>query len=309
MIEWTVNLAEDGLPLLAALQRRIPAAPRGFMRQLCNKQRITYAGEPAAATTPVAAGGRIGVMPSGRLQECIAASGLHPGGILHEDDHCLVLTKPAGLIVHPAPGHDDSLLGRLQAFLHLRGERFQVAAIHRIDIGTSGPVLFGKGRAAIRQLGQMFMAGAVLKGYLALIEGAPPTHGTLQSPVPAHGRYRPAIMHFRCLGRSGRQALLEIRLVTGRRHQIRRQLADAGWPLVGDSRYGSTAAAPMLLHSHLLAFRHPITGVGVRISPPLPAEITSLLDGFGLQPADLAAWGEISAHSWQDRYNNNHVQI
>jgi RluA family pseudouridine synthase len=297
MIEWTISPAEAGLSLLEALQHRVPAAPRAYLHQLCKKQRIRYADDPATASTIVAMGAHIQVSPVKRLVECIDDSRLLPEQILHEDRECIVIHKPAGLLVHPAPGHQDDLLTRLQTFLRLRGERFQVAAVQRLDIGTSGPVMFGKGRAAIRLLGQMFMDGQVIKGYLALVDGEPPERGTLQSPVPAHGRYRSALLHFRRLGRCDAGSILEIRLATGRQHQIRRQLAEAGWPLVGDRRYGQSTTGNLLLHCHLLAFRQPVSATEVRIEPPLPRHLADLLGQFDHTSVDSSAWREISAPS------------
>lgn len=282
--EWQINLRETGLTLLDALALRVPAAPKAFLSQLCKKQRVAVDGCIAEALSPVHAGKTITVKTSERLQECLQQSRIHPQQVLYEDVQCIVINKPAGLAIHRAHGHDDNLLWRVQDFLRLRGEKFQVAPIQRLDIGTSGIALFGKGHASISQLGQMIMAGAATKGYLALVEARISEPGELSSAVPAKGVTKEALTRFRPSAAAGDYTLLELELGTGRYHQIRYQLAAAGWPILGDKRYHGKSISGMdrpFLHCHHLAFPHPEGGQTIAVSCPLPKSLMVQLENLG----------------------------
>lgn len=284
MSEWQINLREDGLSLLAALALRVPGAPSAFLRQLCKKQRVAVNNRPAEADSLVHAGETIAVKTSQRWQECLALSHLQPAQILYEDIQCMVVNKPAGLAIHRALGQDDNLLQRIQDFLRLRGETFKVAPIHRLDIGTSGSVLFGKGRASISQLGKMIMAGQMTKHYLALIEGSITRTGELATAVPAKGSTKTALTMFRPVASTDKYTLLELELVTGRRHQIRHQLAAIGSPIIGDTRYHGKVINGVdrpFLHCHHLAFSKPTTGQVVDIRCQLPLDLSILLNSLG----------------------------
>ena len=282
--EWKISLREENLPLLEALALRVPAAPDAFLRQLCKKQRVTVNKQPAEADSCFRAGETIAVKTSQRWQECLAQSHLQPGQILYEDMYCMVINKPAGLAIHHALGQDDNLLQRIQDFLRLRGETFQVSPIHRLDIGTSGAVLFGKGRASISQLGQMIMAGQMTKHYLALIEGCITRPGELDSSVPAKGSTKTALTRFRPVANTDKYTLLELQLVTGRRHQIRHQLAAIGSPIIGDTRYRGKVISDVdrpFLHCHHLTFLQPVTGQTVDIRCQLSLDLLRLLKSLG----------------------------
>jgi len=282
--EWKTNLREEDLSLVEALALRVPAAPKALLRQLCKKQRVTVNYRPAEANSRVHADETIAVKTSQRWHECLAQSHLQPEQILYEDGQCMVVNKPAGLAIHRALGHDDNLLLRIRDFLRLRGETFQVAPIHRLDIGTSGAVLFGKGRASISQLGQMIMAGQMIKHYLALIEGCITQPGELDTAVPAKGNIKSALTRFRPIANTDRFTLLELELVTGRRHQIRHQLAATGAPIIGDTRYRGKAIEGMdrpFLHCHHLVFPQLATGQTVDIRCQLSLDLMTLLNSLG----------------------------
>jgi RluA family pseudouridine synthase len=288
--EWQINLREEDLSLLEALALRVPAASGAFLRQLCKKQRVAVNKQPAEADSHVHAGDIIEVKTSQRWQECLAQSHLEPAQILYEDAQCMVVNKPAGLAIHHALDHDDNLLLRIRNFLRLRGETFQVAPIHRLDIGTSGAVLFGKGRASISQLGQMIMAGEMTKHYLALVEGCIKRSGELNSAVPAKGSMKTALSRFRPVANTNQYTLLELELVTGRHHQIRRQLAAIGSPIIGDSRYRGTVVNDMdrpFLHCHHLVFRQPATDKTVEIHCRLSQDLSMLLNFLGFSEISL----------------------
>jgi 23S rRNA-/tRNA-specific pseudouridylate synthase len=199
-----------------------------------------------------------------------------------------VIFKPAGLATHRAPGHDDDLNSRVAHFLALRHAPYRAAPVHRLDIGTSGPLLFGKGRQAIASFGQLLMDGRIHKHYLALVAGATPPCGELTSEVPDGAVMRRALTRYRRLASGGGLTLLELDLVTGRPHQARRQLADAGWPIVGDRRYGGTGWPGLqypFLHSHRLSFPTLDTGEERQVTWPLPESLTRFLTAAGVTGA------------------------
>ena len=285
--KWQINLREDKLTLREALSLRVPAAPNAFLSQLCKKQRVTIDGCTAEAEKLVKAGETIAVKASQRWLECLEQSRLHPEQVLYEDVRCIVINKPAGLAIHRAHGHDDNLLWRVQDFLRLRKETFQVAPIQRLDIGTSGAALFGKGHAAIGQLGQVIMAGEATKRYLALVGAKVTLPGELNAAVPAKGSSKEALTRFRPVASIDSYTLLELELVTGRRHQIRYQLAKVGWPILGDTRYRGQSIKGLdrpFLHCHHLSFLQPETGQAIDINCPLPESLLMQLKVLGFNP-------------------------
>jgi 23S rRNA pseudouridine955/2504/2580 synthase len=289
MTQWQINRREENLPLHEALALRVPTAPTAFLRQLCKKQRVSVNEDKAEASKLTRFGETIVVKNSQRWLECIEKLPVKPEQILYEDSDCIVLNKPAGLAIHRAVGHEDNLLHRLQDFLSLRKENFQVSPVHRLDIGTSGAVLFGKGRAAISTLGQMLIAGQFSKNYLALVSGKLTEPGELNSEVPAKGKIKEALTRYKPLASTENCTLLELQLATGRHHQIRYQLAVSGYPIVGDARYRGQLINELdrpFLHCHQLIFPRAKDEQVITIKAPLPEDLTSLLTGLQFAPAD-----------------------
>ena len=297
MWSWNVNTFEAGQPLLAALALRLPAAPAGLLRQLLRKGRIDCDGAPAGEEFVVSAGMTITLRSSRRLAELVAAGGLTPEQLLFEDHHTLVVNKPAGLAMHRAVGVDTHLQGEVTRFLAWRRTPYRAHPAHRLDIGTSGAVLFAKGQQAAGVYGRLLMAGELSKSYLAVVRGEVPEQGSLTTPVPDGGQLKDALSRYRRLGTAGRYALLELELVTGRPHQARRQLADAGWPIVGDHRYGGArfeALGHPWLHCQRLGFPS-LDGAGFhQVTAPLPTALTGTLRQLGLDlpPAAVIFMGK-----------------
>jgi len=291
MKTWLIHTRETGLPLLEAVSLRVPAAPQAFLRQLCKKGRIALNGNVASASVIVTVGDIVTVKPSTRFAECIVDSRILPWQVLYEDRECMVIDKPAGLAIHNAVGHGDNLLQRLRDFLELRGETFQVAPIHRLDIGTSGAVLFGKGRSSISQLGQAIMSGGFTKRYLALVSGALSEPVELTAQVRAKGKLKSAKAKLRPLATNNSYTLVELELETGRQHQLRQQLTASGWPIAGDRRYNGEAISGLnrpFLHCHTLGFPHPVSGQTIEISCPLPADLLTIMSTLDITvPSDL----------------------
>lgn len=205
--------------------------------------------------------------------------------ILFEDDAIIVVYKPAGQIVHPAPGHEtgaltDELVAHCASIRGV-GSESRPGVVHRLDLDTSGVIVFAKTQAAYLDLRRQFEAHRdVRKTYLAVCHGAPkPERGTIDEPV---GRERlRAVSHYEVLGRQGSVSLVRFDIETGRMHQIRLHAKAIGHPLVGDTLYGDAAAdrrlrrkpSRTLLHAVELSILHPKTHRRVTFSAPPPEDI------------------------------------
>lgn len=282
---WKITERENGLPLIEAMSLRIPTAQRAFLRKTCSKGRVSRTDRCLAPETPVFLGDVLEMHASQRMVEILSDAPLQPEQILFEDRHALVVEKEAGLVVHRSDRSTESLQEHVQRFVKARGEVYRIAPVHRLDIGTSGPVMFGKGVRSTGMLGKLFMAGTVHKSYLAVVCGLPPQEGRLNSPVPVHGKLKSSSTRFRRLDRIQGFALLQLSLETGRLHQLRRQLADAGWPILGDSRYRG-AAWPGLnhpfLHCCLLGFMSLEEHTCRQVECPPPKQLCYILSQLGL---------------------------
>lgn len=205
--------------------------------------------------------------------------------ILFEDTEVIVVSKPAGEIVHPAPGHEtgsltDELVRYCPAMCSV-GSVERPGVVHRLDQDTSGVMVFAKTRAAYLNLrGQFESHTDIKKTYLAVCHGTPkPPKGTIDSPV---GReHLSAVTHYQVLGRHDGLALVQFDIETGRMHQIRIHAKELGCPIVGDSLYGDKVAdrrlrrkpSRTLLHAVELSFIHPTTGKRVTFSAPPPNDL------------------------------------
>jgi 23S rRNA pseudouridine1911/1915/1917 synthase len=228
----------------------------------------------------------------------------------YEDEHLLVVDKPAGLVVHPAPGHTRGTLvhgllaytspGAQEGAEHVPGrgveggeEPERPGIVHRLDRDTSGLMVVARSAEAHRRLEQLVRDREVTREYLALAVGRPRSRrGTIDAPI---GRDRndalrqsldtdtprEAVTHFEVEELLPEHAVLRVRLETGRTHQIRVHLAAVGLPIAGDPLYGRAGELGLgrqFLHATRLSFRHPFTGVEVDVSSPLPADLETALE-------------------------------
>ncbi len=283
MPEFIVSPEEINLTVEQFLHQHIPAAPAGYLRQLFKKGKISRADKIVTADDCLSAGDKISLPNSRRIQELLLTPQNSPPkfDILFESREILIVDKPSGLATHKGQGHErDNLTDRVAAFLTARGDKFQVAPIQRLDLETSGPVLFGKGKKSCAELGKLFMQGEVNKTYLALVTGKLLGRGELLSDIPAKGKLKIARTSYQTLAGSETASLLEIQLHTGRQHQIRRQLADAGHPLYGDRRYHGLCPRKLprlFLHCRQLTFRDPFSKHDINVNSPLPNELKRFL--------------------------------
>ena len=223
-----------------------------------------------------------------------------PVRVVFEDEHLLVVSKPAGLVVHPAPGHSsgtlvNALLARAGA-APAGGDAERPGIVHRLDAGTSGLMIVTKDEETHAALTEALAARAVTRVYLALVEGIPDTDTTtIDAPIGRSTRDRkkmavvaggrPAVTEITVLEKLPDTALVEARPITGRTHQIRVHLKAAGHPVVGDRIYGPNrklAAALGLdrpfLHAARLSFEHPSTGALIELDDPLPQDLAAALE-------------------------------
>jgi 23S rRNA pseudouridine1911/1915/1917 synthase len=215
-------------------------------------------------------------------------------GIAFEDEHLLVIDKPAGVVVHPARGHWKGTLAQALAGRAAGGEdAFRAGIVHRLDRDTSGLLVVAKSDAVHTALKDALQRREVVREYLALVEGRPPARsGTIDAPIGRDRRVRTrhstdtdqareAVTHFTLERALPRTTLLRIRLETGRTHQIRVHLQAIGHPVCGDPEYGTAGLYGLerqFLHAEHLAFAHPVTGAAVDIHSPLPPDLAAALE-------------------------------
>jgi 23S rRNA pseudouridine1911/1915/1917 synthase len=227
-----------------------------------------------------------------------AKSGLEPEtmalDVRYEDEHLLVVDKPAGVVVHPAPGHATGTLvhGLLAHDVEGGEEPDRPGIVHRLDRDTSGLLVVARSPEAHRRLQELVRAREVTREYLALVAGRPRSwRGTIDAAI-GRDRHDPlrhsldtdtprdAITHFEVEELFARHALLRVRLETGRTHQIRVHLAAIELPIAGDPVYGRTGELGLerqFLHAARLAFRHPFGGAELDISSELPPDLAAAL--------------------------------
>lgn len=220
---------------------------------------------------------------------------------LHEDNHVLAINKPTGLLTQSAQAGDENCLDLAREYIRERYDkpgRVYLGLVHRLDRNVSGVVVFARTSKAASRLSRSFAERRVEKHYLAVVEGEALEEACLQHRLGprAEGRgvcQRPdgkeARLRYRCLARSGGRSWLEVRLETGRKHQIRAQLSLAGLPLVGDPLYGTPerSVGRPALHSWWLALQHPIGERGELVmTAPVPSDLLKLVSQAGWSVPD-----------------------
>ena len=265
------------MTLAERLRALYPEASGRSLKQWLETGRVTVDGRACrdgrrelAADAVVTLGGR--------------ASAPFPRGLtlVHEDDAILVVVKPAGLLTVATERERERTAYRL-LWDYLGSKQARPFIVHRLDRETSGLLVFAKSESVKRTLQAQFEARTVERVYRALVEGRPTREqGTLESRlaedrmlrVRSAERGRVAITHYRVLAARRENTLIELRLGTGRRHQIRVQLAESGWPIVGDVTHGGPRSGPgrLCLHATRLGFDHPVTGARVVFESAPPAD-------------------------------------
>jgi 23S rRNA pseudouridine1911/1915/1917 synthase len=294
-VQLTVRPAEAGLRLDALLAG--PLGSRSRAARLIERGSVLVDGRPQPKRFVVAEGQRVDV-DEGTGAAAPADIGARVAfAVPFEDEHLLVVDKPAGVVVHPARGH---LSGTLSQALEGRGygpddpdEGWRAGIVHRLDRDTSGLLVVAKSEAVHTALKEALQRREITREYTALAEGRPPARtGTIDAPIGRDRRVRTrmstdtdtpreARTHFEIVEALAATSLLRVTLETGRTHQIRVHLAAIGCPVVGDRVYGhgpELGLERQFLHAARLRFPHPWSGEQIDVGSPLPPDLSAALE-------------------------------
>jgi 23S rRNA pseudouridine1911/1915/1917 synthase len=309
-VELTFEPGQEPERLDRFLARTLPDISRARLKRLIDDKQITADGAAVKAGLRLRGGETLRITVP-RPQKMEAAPEEIPLDILYEDSDLIVINKPAGMVVHPANGHYSGTL--VNALLHhctdlsgIGGE-LRPGIVHRLDKDTSGVLVVSKNDLSHQELAQQFKEHSITRRYITLVHGQVQNDtGSIEKPIGRHpsarkkmstqsARGRRAITHWKVLRRyaAERLTLLEMRLETGRTHQIRVHLADMNLPVVGDQTYGNIKRANAIadaqlrtmvqqlhrqaLHAWILGFKHPRTGEYMEYSSALPKDMAQLV--------------------------------
>lgn len=280
------------------LQEQFPEYSRSRLQSWVKDGRVLLDGNTARVSSLLRGGERVDVHPA-ELTPLKATPEDLPVDVLYEDDAVLAIHKPAGVVVHAGAGnHEGTLVNRLvhrfQSLSQLGGD-LRPGIVHRLDKDTSGVLLVARTDAAHRALAAQFAGRTVEKTYRTLVRGGVKDEtGRVTKPITRDpvrrtrmtcsvGSGRPAITDYRVLQRFDKLTFLEVRIGTGRTHQIRVHLASLGHPVVGDRVYGAAKqpdAPRLFLHAWRIGFDSPGSGKRVQVEAPLPPDLADWLAGL-----------------------------
>ena len=289
-VEYTAAAPDDGKALRAVLRGSMGLSASLVKAVKWLPDGILIDGVPARLDAVVRFGQRISVSASAGAPARLHAGPVPPmPPVLYEDGCLLIIDKPAGMTVHPSAGHSDGTLADAAADYLRRQDPFAVfCPVSRLDRYTSGVLCAAKNRFAAQRLSAQLQNGGMSRVYRAVLCGALPSEeGVVDAPI-AHGSGvrrevspggRPAVTHWRVLGRGPSHTLAELWLETGRTHQIRVHMAHLGCPVAGDFLYGAedVSRPGFALHAQYLTLAHPLTGEPVCVCAPAPAWFDDLL--------------------------------
>ncbi|HXS96447.1 MAG TPA: RluA family pseudouridine synthase [Candidatus Limnocylindrales bacterium] len=297
-----IDEAKAGLRLDHVLHETLPEFSRSRIQEWIRAGRVLVDGVAQRASYKLRAGQRIECEPAAPPPLCAVAEEI-PLAILYEDADLVAVDKPAGMAVHAGAGiHSgtlvNALLHRFGALSGVGGE-LRPGIVHRLDRFTSGVLLVAKNDAAHHRLAEQFAGRQVEKIYLTLVHGrVQQERGRIERPIardPVHrtrmtarlAEGRAAWSEYRVLQRFEGFTYLEVRIGTGRTHQIRVHLSSIGHPVAGDTLYGAAATVPgrpplgrYFLHSHRIRFHQPASGEEIAVVSPLAPELTAWMDGL-----------------------------
>ena len=298
-----IDLPQHGQRMDRALAEKIPEFSRSYLQQLLSLGAVSLNGLVLTKSAQrIKAGDRVRV----EMRPTLQSQAFRPEpmciDVVHEDENLLVINKPAGLVVHPAPGNwTGTLLNGLLARDARASEVPRAGIVHRLDKDTSGLMVVARNRITMDALVRMIAARQVSRQYLALAHGA--WHGlkirTVEDSIgrDPRNRLRMAVVDLarhagktaktdiECLDTTDFGCLVRCTLHTGRTHQIRVHMTSTGHPLVADALYGGSVAAGMVrqaLHAFRLAFVHPSTGQTMELRAPLPPDMRAAVAEWGM---------------------------
>ena len=301
--EWIVGASQHGMRLDRALAELIPEFSRNYLQQLIEAGAVTQDKRPLGKPSARVKAGDHGLI---ELRPTPQSQAFKPEvmdlEVVFEDEHLLVINKPAGLVVHPAPGNwSGTLLNGLLAHDPKAASLPRAGIVHRLDKDTSGLMVVARTRAAMDALVRLIALREVSRQYVALAHKpwSGPARRDVEAPIGRDPRNRLRMAVVDLSRHSGKLAKTSIELLenseqgcwlrctlhTGRTHQIRVHLASIGHPLVADELYGGAVAAGMqrqALHACRLAFTHPVTNEALVFRAPLPQDLRHALQAWGL---------------------------
>ena len=279
------------------LARSVEGLTRSAAQKLLEQGAVTAGGRALKKNAKLEAGTELSLSLPDPEPIDVAPQDI-PLDVVYEDEDVIVINKPVGLVVHPAPGHPDGTL--VNALLYHCGDslsgingQLRPGIVHRIDRDTSGLIIAAKNDAAHLALSAQLQDHSLARTYEAIVVGGlREDSGTVDAPIARHRTDRKkmavdpegrrAVTHWEVLGRYRGYTHIRCRLETGRTHQIRVHMASIGHPLLGDTVYGAKKPVPGLagqcLHARALTFRHPRTGEPVTVTCPLPDWFQAQLD-------------------------------
>jgi 23S rRNA pseudouridine1911/1915/1917 synthase len=277
---------------------------RSAAQRLIEAGLVTVGGRAARKRHELRAGEVVVWTPPPPLPSLLGAEDV-PHRVVYEDEWLLVVDKPAGVVVHPAPGHEHGTLAQgLVAHGASGGHELRPGIVHRLDKDTSGLLIVARSDEAYQALVAAMERREIKRVYLALLRGnLPQDEGTIDAPIGRHVRDRKrmslhtavgrrAVTHFRVLARAGGYSLVRVQLETGRTHQIRVHFAALGYPVAGDEQYGARSRPQGLerqfLHAARLELPHPADGRPISFASSLPPDLQTFLEMLGL-PRDPPA--------------------
>lgn len=298
-----MGVAQHAQRLDRALADTVPEFSRSYLQQLLAHGAVSLNGMPVAKPAQrVKVGDHVCVEMRPTLQSQAFRPEVMPIDVVHEDAHLLVVNKPAGLVVHPAPGNwSGTLLNGLMGRDARAAQMPRAGIVHRLDKDTSGLMVVARDRATMDALVRMIAERQVSRQYMALAHR--PWRGarirTVDAPIGRDPRNRLRMAVVDLSLHAGKTARTDVEFLagsdlgcwvrctlhTGRTHQIRVHMASIGHPLVADALYGGAPAAGMerqALHAFRLAFVHPMTGQAMEFHAPLPQDLQSALTEWGL---------------------------
>jgi 23S rRNA pseudouridine1911/1915/1917 synthase len=279
------------------IAEQVPDLSRTQAQRLIREGNVKVNGEIEKAGCKLACGDSVDVQVSPPAPSHLSPEDI-PVRIIYEDKDVLVVDKPAGLTVHPAPGHKGGTLVNavLSHLPNLADEGGRPGIVHRLDKDTSGVMVIAKNPVALAKLSEQFKRHEITKIYLTLVEGRlKPEQGIIEAHigrdtvdrkkmmVSGESRGREARTGYKIIRYVSNYSLLEVKPETGRTHQIRVHLAAIGHPVFGDATYGlkSPVLSRQFLHAHRLGFHHPATGEYMEFISELPADLCKALASFG----------------------------
>lgn len=287
-----LTAAQSGVRLDFYLAEQVEGLSRAHAQRLIGEGHVLVNGRVAKASLRLQAGDAVRVHQDDPRPLDLAPEPI-PLAVVYEDRDLIVIDKPAGLTVHPAPGHPTGTLvnALLAHCTDLRGIEgtLRPGIVHRLDKDTSGLLVVAKHDRAQLSLSGQIARRETLKAYLALVAGSPPAAGVIDAPIGRHpaqrkrmavvAEGRPARTHYRVVGPAPGGGLVAVVLETGRTHQIRVHFAALGYPVAGDPVYGqpNPGLGRQWLHAWRLGFRHPTSGAWLEFEAPLPDDLLAVL--------------------------------